>query len=334
MDTLHSSSTTAGQAPQEQQAPEAAEPEAPTWLAFAGGSDVGCVREENQDSIFVPDVVPPEGALALFFLADGMGGRKGGSIASQTAIAMLQQYFASHQDGDLKKALNDGVQQASMAIYEKSEKDTQLRGMGTTIVALAVREDRAVVANVGDSRCYIFRGGRLTQITEDHSLVAQQVRDGVLTPREAKNSPMRNLITKAAGAIPDVEPDLFPVDLLPGDVLLMCSDGLHGPVDEAQMAKVLASRRPLKDQIQDLLNRANRAGGPDNISVILVRKGGEAGLASGRSPRGDDLTAPLPSRFGGQSGGSVNKTLKWVLLLFLALLAGAAVGVWWFLYKS
>ncbi|MFH1036265.1 MAG: Stp1/IreP family PP2C-type Ser/Thr phosphatase [Pseudomonadota bacterium] len=295
-------------------------------LAFAGGSDVGCVREENQDSIFVPAELPPEGQPATFFLADGMGGRKGGSIASQTAVAVLQEYFAAHRDGDLKRALNDGVQQASMAIYRKSEEDTQLRGMGTTIVALAILGDQAVVANVGDSRCYRFRNGRLSQITEDHSLVAQQVREGVLSPQEAKTSPMRNLITKAAGAIPDVEPDLFNLDPQPGDVFLMCSDGLHGPVEESQMAKVLSSRQSLPEQVRELVHRANRAGGPDNISVILVRVGGQAGH------RADDKTARLPGNTAGGLGGARRYALKRALL-FLTILGGAAAGLWWYLFK-
>jgi protein phosphatase len=143
---------------------------------------------------------------------------------------------------------------------------------------------------------------------------------------------MRNLITKAAGAIPDVEPDLFPLDLHPGDVLLMCSDGLHGPVDEAQMAKVLSSRQSLKEQVQELLNRANRAGGPDNISVILVRVDGKTAGGLGLSHRADEKTARLPGKVRGGVAGARRNALKRVIL-FLALLGGAVAGVWWYLYK-
>lgn len=298
-------------------------------IAFAGASDVGRVREENQDTIFVPGDPPAGGTPALFFLADGMGGSKGGGIASQTAIAVLREYFANGPNGDLPKALNDGVQKASMAIYQKSEEETQLRGMGTTIVALAVRDGLAVVANVGDSRAYIFRGGRLRQITEDHSLVAQQVREGVLTPQEAKTSPMRNLITKAAGAIPDVEPDVFHEHLEDGDILLMCSDGLHGPVEDVQIAKVLSSRQPLADQVRELLKLANKAGGPDNISVILVRVDNQAPAGEMANVTGG-LTEKLPGGQTSQQAPGAGGSAMTKPFIYLALLAAAALGLWWY----
>lgn len=302
-------------------------------LAFAGASDVGRVREENQDSIFVPDDLPTEGNPALFFLADGMGGRKGGSIASQTAIAVLREYFTNGPAAELPTALNEGVQKASMAIFQKSEEETQLRGMGTTIVALAVQNGQAVVANVGDSRAYLFRGGRLRQITEDHSLVAQQVREGVLSPQEAKTSPMRNLITKAAGAIPDVEPDVFREHLEEGDILLMCSDGLHGPVEDAQIAKVLSSRQPLAEQVQELLKRANKAGGPDNISVILVRVDNEATTGEMATPTGD-LTEKLPGGQTSPPAPAAGRSAMGKTLAYLVALAAAAAGLWWYLSNN
>lgn len=299
-------------------------------IAFAGASDVGRVREENQDSIFVPNELPAEGNPALFFLADGMGGRKGGSIASQTAVTVLQEYFSSEPAADLSKALKDGVQKASLAIFHKSEEETQLRGMGTTVVALAVQDGQAVVANVGDSRAYIFRGGRLRQITEDHSLVAQQVRDGLLTPKEAKSSPMRNLITKAAGAIPDVEPDVFQERLETGDILLMCSDGLHGPVDDGQIIKVLSSRSSLDEQVQDLIKRANKAGGPDNISVILVRAEHVPNAKDAANATGE-LTEKMTLSVSDQQAQEAPRSAMAKALVYLVPLAGAALGLWWFL---
>ncbi|MBI5522293.1 MAG: Stp1/IreP family PP2C-type Ser/Thr phosphatase [Desulfarculus sp.] len=298
-------------------------------LSYAGASDVGRVREENQDAIGLPHHPLSGDGVPLFVLADGMGGRQGGGLASRMAVATLQEHFARDESRDPRQTLRKGVQKASLAILQKAEDEPQLQGMGTTIVALAIRDGLAVVANVGDSRAYIFRGGRLRQITEDHSLVAQQVRQGLLSLQEAKSSPLRHIITKAAGAMPNVEPDVFHEHLEDGDILLMCSDGLHGPVEEAQIAKVLSSRQPLTDQVGELLKQANQAGGPDNISVILVRVDNKATTGEMANVTGD-LTEKLPGGPASQQDPAAGGSAMTKPFVYLVPLAAAALGLWWY----
>jgi protein phosphatase len=249
-------------------------------LAAGGATDVGRVRSVNQDSLLLlPD-------RSMFAVADGMGGHQGGEVASQLAIEAMR---ASYVDNDAD-ALVDAIEEANLRIHERGEADPALRGMGTTVVAVATlpadEGDGAslVVANVGDSRGYLFRDGDLTQITEDHSMVADLVREGRITEAEAEVHPQRNIVTRVLGVYDQVDIDLWPVDALRGDRLLLCSDGLFNEVAADQIAAVLRRLSDPQEAADELVRRALEGGGRDNVTVLVVDvvdDGGVAERASG-----------------------------------------------------
>lgn len=294
-------------------------------LSFSGATDIGCVRSENQDSIFVPPGPATDGRPTYFVLADGMGGMNGGSIASQTAVEVVRQEMDKYAPSSpLDQAVSESVRLASLAIAEKADAQAALRGMGTTLVVLALDGGKGLVANVGDSRCYLFREGELYQVTEDHSLVAERVRDGSLTPEQARTHHMRNVLTKAVGAIREVLPDLFPIRLRNGDRFLMCSDGLHGPVTDAEMHKVLASAQTEEQQVAKLIEMAKKAGAPDNVSAIVVRVGGlpDRGLGGAEEDTDtENLTTKLPQR----GKGAYRSPIVWAAVALLAAFVAAAI---------
>ena len=243
-----------------------------TNLSYTGMTHQGQVRGDNQDSIYLPQGMCS--LPCLFLVADGMGGANGGKTASELAIRIVSEGFYQN----LKKqgpelALRDAVKKASSAIYYKAQAEQELRGMGTTLVGLAVLPDnRALIVNVGDSRCYLFREGELHQLSEDHSVVQEMVRDGKLTQEQAKTNGMRNMLSRAVGAAAEVKEDLFAVTALEvNDTFLLCSDGLHGPVPEERIRETLQQTLDISGKAQQLLRLANDNGGPDNISVVLVR---------------------------------------------------------------
>lgn len=242
-------------------------------LNYAGMSDVGRVRSENQDAIALP---PPDAPGPwLFLLADGMGGVAGGARASGLAIkTVLEAMGPDKGEGppaDPAPLLRRAAERANREIRAEAGRDPSLTGMGTTLVAAFIQEGRIVIANVGDSRAYLMRGGELTQISEDHSLVQQEVARGLLTPEQARNHAMKNVLTRALGAADELEVDLFTRELARGDTLLLCSDGLHGPVPPTTIAELLmASRRP-DEAAERLVDAANSQGGPDNVSVVVAR---------------------------------------------------------------
>jgi protein phosphatase len=243
-------------------------------IQATGVTDRGQVRSHNEDCLgLLPDAFHALAAERgyLFAVADGMGGAEKGEVASELAIATLFDAFYHHPP-ELRpeEALERSFQLANAVVYREGQ---QLRFgmMGTTLVACLVVEDRAIIANVGDSRAYLIRRGQWQQLTEDHSWVAEQVRHQLMTAEEAQNSPQRNIITRAIGHQPTVEVALYTVpDLQVGDVLLLCSDGLHGMVPDAVLATV-----PLDGDLvaaaQQLVHLANEAGGHDNITCLLVR---------------------------------------------------------------
>jgi PPM family protein phosphatase len=290
-------------------------------LAFAGASDIGRVREQNQDAILLPAPAAPAAPL-LFLLADGMGGASGGQVASTLAIEVAGQAFRARAPSlGLEVALRQAVEAASAAIHQRALEQPELKGMGTTLVAVAVEGRRALVANVGDSRCYLWREGILSQVTQDHSLVQQLVREGSLSPQQARGHRMRNVVTRVVGVQPLVEADIFDIQLRPADILLLCSDGLHGPVEEADLARVL--RQPdanLESKAGLLVQAANARGGPDNISVILVGVAPQVDASPGEYPsRADTSWGKGPQTR--QAGGRLRR-LGWVL--GLAALLGAS----------
>lgn len=252
-----------------------------TELRWGGTSDTGRVRSNNEDSFLV------QGEAGLWAVADGMGGHRGGDVASQTACQVLGRSF-THRTVD---GLANAVRHANAAVYEVSAGDPELAGMGTTIVALALVDDQGeqvlAIANVGDSRVYRLPGDDLgidlDQLTEDHSLVADLVREGSLSPEEAAVHPQRNIVTRVLGVDPEVEVDV--VTILPqhGDRYVLCSDGLFNEVPEPTIAAVLRQVSDPNEVAQELVYLANEGGGRDNVTVVVVDVVDDAGRAEAAS---------------------------------------------------
>ena len=232
----------------------------------AGSTDAGRKRRRNEDSFVIE---PP-----LFAVADGMGGAQAGEVASRLAAAAFREF---HEADDLapEERVATIIQEANRRIYERARSDAQASGMGTTITAALVTEEGVAVGHVGDSRAYRLRQGLLEQLTEDHSLVADLVRSGRLSPDEADAHPQRSVITRALGTDPEVDVDSFTADAEAGDVFLLCSDGLTTMVDEDQIAETIARSSSLEQATKALVKAANRAGGEDNVTVVLFRLEGD-----------------------------------------------------------
>jgi len=250
-----------------------------TELKFGAQSDTGCVRENNEDSFRVA----PE--LNLFVLSDGMGGLEAGEVASRMAVdAVLEHCRQAEADPDLPlvgesredvssdtNRLASAIRVANESIYRVAQQGVGHRGMGATIIAVKCTDHRMSVAHVGDSRIYQLRGGKLEQLTNDHSFVAEQVRNGRMTQEEANSSTMQNVLVRALGIDPTVDMDLGEVSLLEGDTVLLCSDGLTRELSDAQIAAVLGERRDASAAAQGLVDLAKQAGGGDNVTVIVLR---------------------------------------------------------------
>jgi protein phosphatase len=240
-------------------------------ISFAGATDIGRRRQDNQDAIGLPERAGGDGPW-LFVLADGMGGQQGGQVASELAVKTVRKTFhAARRHYEPEDALTDALLWANLAVFEKAQAEPELAGMGTTLLAAALLGGEALLANVGDSRCYLYRNGRLLKISQDHSLVAEQVRQGKLSEEQARSHPLRNVLTRAVGTQPELAVDIISLKVMTGDFLLMCSDGLHGPMPEAEIGALLDKTTDLTEACQALLAAANEHGGPDNISVVLIR---------------------------------------------------------------
>jgi len=228
----------------------------------AGTTDAGRKRRRNEDS-FVRE--PP-----LFAVADGMGGAQAGEVASRLAAAAFREFHEA--DGlNPEERVAAIIQEANRRIYERARSDAQASGMGTTITAALVSGDSVAIGHVGDSRAYRLRGGKLEQLTEDHSLVADLVRSGRLTPEEADAHPQRSVITRALGTDLEVDVDTFTVEAEADDVFVLCSDGLTTMVDDEDIARTVAKVDSLEQATKALVKAANRAGGEDNVTVVLFR---------------------------------------------------------------
>jgi PPM family protein phosphatase len=232
----------------------------------AGSTDAGRKRRRNEDA-FVRD--PP-----LVAVADGMGGAQAGEVASRLAAAAFREFHEA-DELDPEERLVAIIQEANRRIFERARSDAEASGMGTTITAALVSGSGVAVGHVGDSRAYRLREGRLEQLTEDHSLVADLVRSGRLTPEEADTHPQRSVITRALGTDREVDVDTFTVEAAPGDVFLLCSDGLTTMVDDEEVSQTVASADTLDQAAKGLVKAANRAGGEDNITVVLFEVAGE-----------------------------------------------------------
>ena len=232
----------------------------------AGTTDAGRKRRRNEDA-FVHD--PP-----LFAVADGMGGAQAGEVASRLAAAAFRE-FHDADELEPEERVVAIIQEANRRIYERARSDVQASGMGTTITAALLVESTVVVGHVGDSRAYRLREGLLEQLTEDHSLVADLVRSGRLSPEEADAHPQRSVITRALGTDAEVDVDTFTVAAEAGDVFLLCSDGLTTMVADEEITTTIAEADTLEQATKALVKAANRAGGEDNITVVLFSLTGE-----------------------------------------------------------
>lgn len=242
----------------------------------SGRTDVGRVREVNEDAFHVGD--------SVFAVADGMGGHLAGEVASSTALEPIADLdghvYADAQDA--RNALRQAVTDANEAVVTKAANDPSFQGMGTTLTAVMVEGRRAHVAHVGDSRAYLFRDGEFSQLTTDHTLVQRMIEEGRLTEEEAANHPQRSVITRAIGVEPNVDVDAMTLELAPGDVLVLCSDGLTGPVTDSTIIGALdAGTSDVPDEAgtdgrqvdrvaQKLVDAANAAGAPDNVTVVVL----------------------------------------------------------------
>jgi protein phosphatase len=244
----------------------------------AGLTDVGRKRSHNEDSYLIDD------ELQLFVVADGMGGHAGGGTASRIAVETIDKELrgvrtsptspfkaeTSLQDSPLPDFLRAAVEKACFEIYRAAQEDPRLAGMGTTVISLCVQHEHALFAHVGDSRAYLVRGELIQQISEDHSLVNEQIKAGMITPDEARHSRYKNIITRSVGFEEEVQVDVMGIMLKPNDSFILCSDGLANLVEDKEICEIVA-RSELKDAPKKLVDLANERGGDDNITVICVR---------------------------------------------------------------
>ena len=232
----------------------------------AGLTDTGRRRRRNEDSYVLE---PP-----LFAVADGMGGAQAGEVASRLAAAAFREYREA-DELEPERRVEALVQEANRRVYERSREDANASGMGTTVTAALVEGDSVAIAHVGDSRAYRIRGDALEQLTEDHSLVADLMRSGRLTPEEAEAHPQRSVITRALGTDPEVDVDTFAVGLEPDDVFLLCSDGLTTMVPDDEILRIVHDSSSLDRAASALVKAANKRGGEDNVTVVLFRVDGD-----------------------------------------------------------
>lgn len=257
----------AAEAAKPAQAAEAPAEETPAQESKPAGrsicrTHIGKVRSSNQDAVI--DAYP------LVGVADGMGGHRGGEEASTGARDVLVELLKDKQPAQL--ALRQAIGAANRRLFLRQQEDENLAGMGTTLTALWISDEEVIVGHVGDSRAYRMRDGKLTQLTRDHSMVAEMVREGMLTPEAAACHPMRNVITRAVGTEEGVDVDMLTEKRCAGDLWLVCSDGLHGMVDDDSMLAILKDNEP--DQAADkLIEAALEAGGRDNISLAIFLDG-------------------------------------------------------------
>jgi serine/threonine protein phosphatase PrpC len=242
-------------------------------LEFTQLSDTGRVREGNEDCLgYFPPATPADVRSRgwLFALADGVGGHERGEVASRLAVDSVLEGFRNAAPGaQLTSLLPKLVQSANGEVYAAAS--GKAGGMATTLVLCALRFDQAVITHVGDSRCYLIRDGRATPLTRDHTLVAEQVNLGLLSAQEAVDAPTRHVLSRAVGGDLVITPDTTQIQLNPDDVLLLCSDGLHGPLPAAEIAYVVTQRNDLQASAERLVAIANERDGGDNVSVQLIR---------------------------------------------------------------
>jgi len=244
-------------------------------VEVAGMSDVGCQRQNNEDRYSYWE--PPsdqqfarKGRLAI--VADGMGGYEGGQEASRIAVEAIQEVYAETAGSDPQSLLLAGFDEAHQRIHSYSVDHPELRGMGTTATAIALVANGLYYAHVGDSRLYLLHGQDISRLTHDHSYVGRLVESGVITPEEAEGHPQRHILTAALGSGPDLSPDSpeHPISLVNGDTLVLCTDGLWGLLSDREVQQAVEGHKPA-DACRTLIEMAKERGGPDNITVQVLR---------------------------------------------------------------
>ena len=265
--------------------------------SFGSRTDIGCLRDHNEDSLVV---TPP-----LFAVADGMGGHAAGEVASEIAVRVLSELAPEHPDVE---ALGRAIEEANRAVIQAAREGRGRQGMGTTMTAAMLEGERLVIAQVGDSRAYLLHQGKLQQLTRDHSLMADMIEAGQLTPEEARTHPQRSVITRALGSDAHLHPDIYEINVETGDRLLICSDGLSGMIFDDQIENTLRRVQDPQRCASQLVNEAIAAGGHDNVTVIVADVTGYADVRRKKLARKTKLSIAL------------------VLVLFAAIIAGAAWG--------
>ena len=231
-------------------------------------TDIGRKRQVNQDFIYLSET--PIGNLPnVFIVADGMGGHNAGDYASRCAVETVVDEIGASFEKSPTRILGEAIEKANTIIRQRAKEDVTYRGMGTTMVAATCIGRYLEVANVGDSRLYVIRD-KMEQITQDHSLVEEMVRMGGIDKKSARNHPDKNIITRAIGARDDIEADFFNMELQTGDMVLLCSDGLTNMIDDEEIYRILTEDGSLENRVEKLVETANRNGGKDNISVIVI----------------------------------------------------------------
>ena len=265
--------------------------------SFGSRTDIGCLRDHNEDSLVV---TPP-----LFAVADGMGGHAAGEVASEIAVRVLSELAPEHPDVE---ALGRAIEEANRAVIQAAREGRGRQGMGTTMTAAMLEGERLVIAQVGDSRAYLLHQGKLQQLTRDHSLMADMIEAGQLTPEEARTHPQRSVITRALGSDAHLHPDIYEINVETGDRLLICSDGLSGMIFDDQIENTLRRVQDPQRCASQLVNEAIANGGHDNVTVIVADVTGYAEVRRKKLARKTKLSIAL------------------VLVLFAAIIAGAAWG--------
>lgn len=231
-------------------------------------TDIGNTREMNQDYLYSSE--ESVGKLPnLFLVADGMGGHKAGEFASRYVVEHIVRSIEGSKEEEAVGILSESIETANRKLKEYADAHQQMRGMGTTIVAAVIQGRTLLVANVGDSRLYIV-GDEITQVTQDHSLVQEMVRLGQMDPQSAKNHPDKNIITRAVGVSEKVKIDIFERQLRAGEYIILCSDGLTNMVEDSVILQILHGAGSLSDKAERLIELANKNGGKDNITVIII----------------------------------------------------------------
>ncbi len=257
-------------------------------LSVGMGTDVGRMRSDNEDSLYAN----ANRERGLFIVADGMGGHAAGEVASAMAIDILSQEISI--DDPLEREapadrIADALRRANDAIYTRTLTEVDKQGMGTTVSVLFLAGDHYIIGQIGDSRVYLMREGKLRQLTTDHSYVQEQVDAGLLTPEQARVHPYSNVITRCLGASASVEPDIYEDDAQEGDIFLLASDGLTGMVEDSRLLQLLLQKASPSRVVNSLISEANARGGVDNITAVVVHL---TGPGSPRVPTTGVHTAP------------------------------------------